>query len=129
MIRKFEAEKDLLIFADKEQLQRVFVNLLKNAVQAIDRMEDGRIIVSTSQINDSVLVEIEDNGRGIPPELQDKLFSPNFTTKSAGMGLGLAISKGIIETIDGKIWFETKHHEGTKFFVELPLYRSYDSNN
>jgi two-component system, NtrC family, nitrogen regulation sensor histidine kinase NtrY len=63
-----------------------------------------------------------DNGRGIPVELGDKLFQPNFTTKSSGMGMGLAIVKNIIENAGGKIRYETVPEEGTTFIVELPLY-------
>jgi two-component system, NtrC family, nitrogen regulation sensor histidine kinase NtrY len=63
----------------------------------------------------------EDNGTGILLEVTEKLFTPNFTTKSGGMGLGLAISKGIVEVIGGKIWFDTNYGFGTKFFVQLPI--------
>ena len=118
---RVEFDGKAVVFADKEQLQRVFVNLFKNAVQAIGKKEDGLITVSLSQLNNNVVVEVSDNGKGIPPELEEKLFSPNFTTKSGGMGLGLAISKGIVEVVGGKIWFETEPDKGTKFFVKLPL--------
>lgn len=114
------AENSLTVYADKEQLQRVFVNLLKNSIQAIPRGQNGVVIVEISHINSKALVKVTDNGIGMPEHVQEKLFSPNFTTKSGGMGLGLAMSKEIIENMGGKIWFETKPNEGTSFFVELP---------
>lgn len=67
------------------------------------------------------MVKIKDNGTGIPYEKQSKIFTPNFTTKTSGTGLGLAMCKGIVEQNNGKIWFETKENIGTIFFVELPL--------
>ncbi len=117
-------QPDIYVFADKEQLSRVFVNLVKNAVQAIGRKEDGKITVTLYSKGNDALIIIEDNGVGISPEVTPKLFTPNFTTKSGGMGLGLAISKGIIEVIGGKIWFETDYGFGTKFFVQLPIIAS-----
>jgi signal transduction histidine kinase len=118
-------EKDIIkepiyVYADKEQLTRVLVNLLKNAVQAIGRKENGQIKVSLNYIENHIRIAVEDNGPGISPEVQHKLFSPNFTTKSGGMGLGLAISKSIVEVIGGKIWFDTEFGIGTKFYVHLP---------
>lgn len=121
---KTDFDGQAIVFADKEQLQRVFVNLLKNSVQAIGKEDNGLITVSIHRRDDSIEITVTDNGTGIAPELEEKLFSPNFTTKSGGMGLGLAISKGIVEVVGGKIWFETKFGKGTKFFVLLPLVRN-----
>ncbi len=122
-------EKDITtepitVNADKEQLSRVYVNLIKNAVQAIGRKNNGHIHVSMIKSAEKARVIIEDNGSGIANEVADKLFTPNFTTKSGGMGLGLAISKEIIEGIGGHIWFETSPGLGTKFFVEIPIVTS-----
>lgn len=117
----FESEDNFNVFADREQLQRVFVNLLKNAVQAIGKKEGGRVVVQVKMIENHVRIVVEDNGVGISPEQQAKMFSPNFTTKSGGMGLGLAISRGIVETMGGKIWFKTEFGFGTRFYVDLPL--------
>jgi two-component system nitrogen regulation sensor histidine kinase NtrY len=106
---------------DREQLFRVFVNLIKNAVQSIEKGRKGEIQIGLSNTESSIVTIIEDNGRGISEEMQPKLFSPNFTTKSGGMGLGLAIVKGIVVNTGGQIWFETELSQGTKFFVELPI--------
>ena len=99
----------------------MFVNLLKNATQAIGRKTDGKVDISLELNNEYARVCVKDNGGGIHPEVKEKLFSPNFTTKSGGMGLGLAISRGIVEVVGGKIWFETNFGVGTEFYVELPL--------
>jgi signal transduction histidine kinase len=68
-----------------------------------------------------IRVSIKDNGEGIAPEMQSRIFVPNFTTKSSGTGLGLAMCKGIVEQAQGKIWFETEQGRGTTFHVELPV--------
>jgi len=69
-----------------------------------------------------LIAEIRDNGTGINPDLMEKIFVPNFTTKTGGMGLGLAMVKNILENFEGKIWFETKENKGCIFFVSLPEY-------
>ena len=113
--------EQLLVLADKEQLTQVFNNLLKNAIQAIPTDRKGYIHIETEVKNKHVRVEIKDNGTGIETDIQDKLFTPNFTTKTSGMGLGLAIVKNIVTGNGGKIWFTTTPNEGTSFFVEFPL--------
>lgn len=112
-----------VVLADKEQMNRVFTNLFKNGIQAIPENRKGKIHAGLSVENDTVVISITDNGKGIPDELKDKLFMPNFTTKSSGMGLGLAIVRNIIVNTGGTIHFETQPGKGTTFFVELPLYR------
>ncbi|MDY0200683.1 MAG: ATP-binding protein [Tenuifilaceae bacterium] len=114
-------EDDIMVYADKEQLSRVFVNIIKNATQAIGRKPNGHIKVSLFQSGEYVKVVVEDNGSGISDDASKKIFTPNFTTKSGGMGLGLAISKEIVKLIGGEIWFETTLAHGTKFYVQLPV--------
>lgn len=109
----------LSVFADKGQLRRVFVNLLKNAVQSIPEDRQGRIFVSADRDGMKVDIRIRDNGCGISEEIRGKIFEPNFTTKSAGMGLGLAICRRIVESVGGKIGFTTVPGEGTEFFICL----------
>lgn len=111
----------ILVSGDREQLFRVFVNLIKNAVQSIEKGKKGEIKIALTCNDKTMTAIVEDNGRGIPEEIKPKLFSPNFTTKSAGTGLGLAIVKGIVVNIGGQIVFESEVGKGTKFFVELPL--------
>jgi len=112
-------EKEVYVYADPEQLVQVFNNLLKNAIQAIPDERDGEILIHLKETKDEVIIEITDNGVGIVPEIQDKLFVPNFTTKSTGMGLGLAIAKSIIELTGGSISFSTTINESTTFIIRL----------
>ncbi len=114
-------EKQYFVFADKNHLMRVFNNLIKNAIQAIPDDRHGIIKVSLYLNDDLATVKVSDNGTGISDDKKDKVFVPNFTTKSSGTGLGLAISKNIIESVDGKIRFVTEENQGTDFYVELPL--------
>lgn len=109
------------ILGDKNHLIRVFNNLVINAIQAIPSDRQGQIKVSLSRVGNLSVIQISDNGGGIPPEIRDRVFEPNFTTKTSGSGLGLAICKKIIEAHDGDIRFETRDNEGTDFFVEVPL--------
>ncbi len=109
------------IEADKTQMNRLFTNLFANALEACNGNEVCEIKVSEVKENGSIIISIRDNGEGIPPEMQSRIFVPNFTTKSSGTGLGLAMCKGIVEQAHGKIWFETKKGEGSAFHVELPL--------
>ena len=117
-IRYIGAESGVMAKADEEQISQVFNNIIKNALQAIENKEDGDIIVILKQQDDHVEISISDNGCGIPKQIQEKIFLPNFTTKNTGMGLGLAISKNIIEGSDGRISFTTSD-KGTTFLIEL----------
>jgi signal transduction histidine kinase len=114
----------ILILADKTQLNRLFTNLFQNAVEACYNNDEKLLQVTEELKDDHILVKITDNGHGIPEQMQSKIFTPNFTTKSSGTGLGLAMSKTIVEHARGRIWFETMAGEGTTFFVELPVVRS-----
>lgn len=109
------------ISGDKNHLIRVFNNLIINAIQAIPSDRKGDIRVSLYRADRHAVVQISDNGGGIPPEIQKRVFEPNFTTKTSGSGLGLAICRKIVEALDGTIRFETRENEGTDFFVELPI--------
>ncbi|HXB96166.1 MAG TPA: HAMP domain-containing sensor histidine kinase, partial [Puia sp.] len=114
----------IMVFADKTQLNRLFTNLLQNALEACVNNPRRVISVSEEATDESIIVKVADNGEGIPVEMQSKIFIPNFTTKSSGTGLGLAMSKTIVEQAKGSIWFETVEGEGTTFYVELPLLRA-----
>ena len=115
-----EINTDAIIWADKNLCLRVFNNLIKNATQAIPSDRDGDIKVTLSENNDQYIVAVSDNGVGINEESKAKMFIPYFTTKSTGTGLGLAMSKQIIENMNGKIWFESVLEVGTTFFVSFP---------
>jgi nitrogen fixation/metabolism regulation signal transduction histidine kinase len=117
----YSKTEDFIIRTDKDQLSRVVINLITNAIQAIPENRKGYIELTLLRLEGKVQIDIKDNGKGIPLEMIDKMFQPNFTTKSSGMGLGLAISKNIIESMGGEITFETWLEEGTKFKILLPL--------
>ncbi|HSO78046.1 MAG TPA: ATP-binding protein, partial [Bacteroidales bacterium] len=110
-----------VIMADREHLNGIFSNLLKNSIQAMTSGKKGEIRITLSATVDSVVIEFRDNGSGIPEELKAKMFTPNFTTKSSGMGLGLSIVKRYVETAGGTISYESEPGNGTAFFIELPL--------
>ena len=111
----------VLINADRTHINRLFTNLIQNAIQAVPEDKIAEIEVEEELRGNTILVKVKDNGMGIPEVMQSKIFTPNFTTKTSGTGLGLAMCKGIVEQAKGEIWFETKAGEGTTFFVELPL--------
>jgi signal transduction histidine kinase len=112
---------EVIVHADPEQLIQVFNNLIKNAIQSIPQGRNGIIQFELNKLDDSVIISVTDNGNGIDESIVDKIFVPNFTTKSSGMGLGLAISKNIVEVAGGSISFNTKKNIGTCFSVQLPL--------
>jgi signal transduction histidine kinase len=117
----------LPIEADREELRRIYINLLKNALQAIPDDRTGRVEVATAGGGDDEAGDpkayswIIDNGTGIPPDVQDKIFEPNFSTKTGGTGLGLAIAKKSVDELGGTIGYDTAEGEGTTFWLELPL--------
>ena len=114
-------EGNYRLTADKIQINRLFTNLLKNAIEATEENNNAVIQIKQQISSGFIRIAVKDNGHGIPVAMQQKIFTPNFTTKSSGTGLGLAICKGIVEKANGNIWFETEERKGTTFFVELPL--------
>ena len=110
------------IMADKEQMSRVFNNLVKNASQSRPDSEKVEILIQLRRLEDDYVIDVKDNGKGIPEDLFDKIFVPNFTTKNSGMGLGLAIVKKIVEQSGGNISFESFEKRGTTFTVILPVH-------
>jgi len=107
------------IKVDRDMIKRVFLNLAINGIQAIQN--EGRLKISTKKIKDFVEVSFEDNGVGISREHLNKLFTPFFTTKAKGMGLGLAICKKFVESHGGNIQIRSKRGKGTTFTVKLPI--------
>jgi signal transduction histidine kinase len=111
------------IFADKTQIIRVFNNLIQNSVQAIGQEDDGIIDISLEARENKYIIRVRDNGPGIPEETIDKIFSPSFTTKTSGMGLGLALVRSIILEAGGEVTFESSAEKGTSFIITLPVYQ------
>jgi signal transduction histidine kinase len=115
------SDKIIRIKADKTNMNRLFTNLVLNAIQSVPESREAVIQVNKSIEDDDVIIEIADNGAGIDDAAIQKIFTPNFTTKNSGTGLGLAMCKKIVEQTGGEIWFETEKDKGTSFFVKLPL--------
>jgi len=119
-------EKELSVMADRQEINRVFHNLLKNSIQAID--DNGIITIKSFELKEYAIVEISDNGEGIEPEILKKLFEPNFSIKSKGMGLGLAITKKSLDDMKAEIQIQSKLNKGTKVSIRFNLYRISDEN-
>jgi signal transduction histidine kinase len=120
-------EGEVQLNADRTHINRLFTNLLTNAVEACTQKEICQISISEEIKENGILVKVKDNGEGIPVEMLPRIFTPNFTTKTSGTGLGLAMCKGIVEQAGGKIWFETEVGIGTTFFVQLPAKLQHES--
>lgn len=115
------ATVDPIILGDKDQLLRTFNNLLKNAIEAFVDSKKCLIKISIRNDFEHVYIDIEDNGKGIDLALQEKIFVPNFTTKSSGMGLGLAFVKQAVENAGGTVAFKSVANTGTTFYLTFPL--------
>lgn len=111
------------VYADKSQLVRILNNLVKNATESIPNDRRGQISVQLYIRQDKAIIKVMDNGVGIPKEMKDKIFQPKFTTKDSGSGLGLAIAANMIESMNGRIYFESEPNKSTSFFIELDIIR------
>jgi signal transduction histidine kinase len=117
----FHSEKEeILAKFDRTQLIRVVTNLVKNATQALQEEENPKVLVEVSEDDTMVIIRVSDNGIGVSKEDKEKVFEPKFTTKSSGMGLGLAMVKNIVETYQGEITFISEKDKGTIFTVKFP---------
>jgi signal transduction histidine kinase len=115
------------VLADPEQLKQVLINLVQNAAEALGkggtiklRAVESRIVLG-GRMREVVIIEVEDNGTGIPLEVQKRLFDPFFTTKQSGSGLGLSIAARIVEKHAGALRFQTALNRGTTFGMVLPV--------
>jgi signal transduction histidine kinase len=107
------------ILADREELRRAFINLIRNGIQAMDGK--GRIDIRAQREEGGIRITIRDEGKGIPEDVRDKLFQPNFSTKTDGMGLGLAIVKKTIDDLGGTVLLVPAEGKGTVASIFLPL--------
>ena len=112
----------MIINGVKDELQRVFINLVKNGIEAIPNRKRGTISIKSQHTNYKAIIEVSDNGQGISEVNQHSIFVPNFSTKSSGTGLGLAISKKVIEEHDGEISFTSTPGKGTTFSLTFDLF-------
>jgi signal transduction histidine kinase len=125
-LRHIKLEMDLPgslpeILIDENQIEQILVNLLLNAIQAID--ENGAITIRTYVSSDrkTVAIDVSDTGCGIPPENMLKIFEPFFSTKAKGTGLGLAVTYGIVQKHGGNVYAYSQPGQGARFIVELPI--------
>lgn len=114
--------KEFWVKGDKKWLGRAFSNLIINGFQSVNDKEIAHVEVNLFATDKKVArLEIKDNGNGIPDDIRDKIFTPNFSTKYTGSGLGLAITKKGVEYSGGEIWFRSEIGAGTTFYIEIPF--------
>jgi PAS domain S-box-containing protein len=120
---ELDLEADLPpVRGDRVQLQQVVLNLVLNGLEAMGQQaEGGRMRVRTARTHEAVCVSVQDNGTGIPDGILSRVFEPFRTTKPAGLGMGLAISRSIVETHRGRIWAENNPDRGATFHFSLPI--------
>jgi len=124
----FESRADQVL-ADKVQVQQVLLNLIRNGIEAMEGAERRELTLSTADSGDEVVIGVADSGAGISPEIADQLFQPFVTTKRTGMGVGLSISRTIIESHGGRIWVEPSDTDGAAFYFTLRSAKSEEIGN
>jgi C4-dicarboxylate-specific signal transduction histidine kinase len=109
--------------ADKVGIEQVLNNIVSNAVDAAAERGDarGRVVIRVIGRDDWAIVQIDDNGPGVAPEIAESLFDPYQTSKPRGMGLGLTLSRQIVQSHTGRLWWQPLVREGTRFVVELNI--------
>lgn len=115
--------EEVYVEGDKQLMGRIFSNLIINGIQSVPSSRIANIDIALDIKDGVATISFTDNGEGIAEAIKDKVFVPNFSTKYAGSGIGLAIAKRGIEHAGGTIWFETKAGVGTSFFIALPVMR------
>jgi len=114
-----QCHQSLRVQADPRLLEQVMINLFKNAIEAIDRKPNGMIKLSAHEVNGRIVIEVEDNGKGIPPEVDMNMWVPFFTTKEKGSGIGLSLSRQIIRQHGGNLDYYSVPGERTVFTVKI----------
>ncbi len=116
-----KTEKELIIYGEANHLKQVFINIIKNAVEAISGKVNGTIVVEVTKNRNEAIVAVKDNGVGMDAERIQHLGEPYFSTKERGTGLGLTVTKKIIERHKGSIQFKSRKDIGTEVTIRLPL--------
>ena len=114
----------IYIKGDRQQFGACITNLIINGIQSVPDFRKVEIDIRLYRKDENVLIEISDNGSGIPREIGNRVFLPNFTTKEGGSGFGLALAKRIIEHAGGSIWFETEEGFGSTFYLSVPTIKN-----
>jgi two-component system, LuxR family, sensor kinase FixL len=118
---RFDLTPGLVVAADRVQIQQVLLNLVRNAVEAVQGAGRREIVVSTAGDGDEAIIAVADSGRGLDPDARANLFAPFTTTKDGGIGVGLSICRTIVEAHGGRIWADDLSAGGTRFVFTLPL--------
>lgn len=113
--------REVMVLGDEQLLSRTFSNLILNGLQSGNPGQATRVSVSIQREDEKIRIQFQDNGKGIDPEIADRIFLPHFSTKKSGSGLGLAISRQAIQQMNGTIHFKTRLNKGTTFTIELPV--------
>jgi two-component system sensor kinase FixL len=121
VVSRFDLADDVLVAVDPIQIQQVVINLIRNAVEAVLDAPRREILVSTRAVDGVVEIRIDDSGYGIAPEMMDSLFESFVSSKPDGMGVGLSISRTIVESHEGKLSASNREAGGASFCVALPL--------
>ena len=113
------------VYGDKDEVKRALINIIRNSLQAIDEnvssKKNGKVIISSNKLDSVYSIKIKDNGVGMDKETLQQLFEPYFSTKSAGMGLGLVITKKIIDDMNGKIFVKSEVDKGTEVEIQFKV--------
>lgn len=117
---QFLSDGPVYASVDKEQWSRIIHNLIKNALQSVPEDRQPEIAVRVQKEQGKGIISVSDNGIGVPDEMKERVFEPNFTTKSSGMGLGLAMVRNLIQNFGGTIDFENKG-QGAAFTITIPI--------
>ena len=114
-------QPEIMVCADEKLLSQVLINLLKNAMQALEGRRDGKIRVEVSAVKNRLLIRVADNGPGVPSDLMEDIFVPFFTTKATGSGIGLSLSRQIIRMHGGELSVVSQPYRETCFTISLPV--------
>lgn len=109
----FKSDSTIEVTIDKKQIEQVIINLISNSLYALDGIESPTLTISIQKVNTKTQVLIKDNGIGIPAEIKDNIFIPYFTTRKNGSGIGLTLTKSIMETHNGNIHFKSNNKDTT----------------
>lgn len=114
-----DCQEAVQVSADRKLMEQVLINLIKNAMEACENRHDGLICLSAAMSNNKTILQVEDNGKGIPDELKESIFIPFFTTKHHGSGIGLSFSRQLIRLHDGTLTFNSIPNKKTVFTITL----------
>ena len=113
-----EISDNLTITSDRDKLKQILLNLIQNSQEAMK--QEGTLTIRAHEKGDKIVLEIQDQGKGMTPEVRERIFQPFFTTKSQGTGLGMAVVKKLTEQLEGQIHVESSYGQGSVFRLILP---------